>query len=51
MRVAEGRRRPEMDRRWSPEVERVILEIVSRTGSPKRASEEVGVAASTIHDC
>ena len=50
MRVAEGRRRPEMDRRWSPEVERVILEIVSRTGSPKRASEEVGVAASTIHD-
>ena len=50
MRVAEGRRRPEMDRRWSPEVERVILEIVSRTGSPKRASDEVGVSASTIHD-
>lgn len=50
LRFAEGRRRPEMDRRWSPEVEGAVLEIVSRTGSPKRASEEVGVSASTIHD-
>ena len=50
LRCAEGRRRPEMDRRWSPEVEQAVLEIVSRTGSPKRAAEEVGIGASTIHD-
>lgn len=49
-RFEEGRRRPEMDRRWSPEVEDAVLEVVSRTGSPKRASEEVGVSVSTIHD-
>lgn len=49
-RFEEGRRRPEMDRRWSPEVEDAALEVVSRTGSPKRASEEVGVSVSTIHD-
>lgn len=49
-RFEEGRRRPDLDRRWSPEVEDAVLEIVSRTGSPKRASEEVGVSASTIHD-
>lgn len=50
LRFEEGRRRPEMDRRWSPEVEAAVLEIVARTGSPKRASEEVGVSVSTIHD-
>ncbi|HEY6554204.1 MAG TPA: hypothetical protein VI669_12680 [Vicinamibacteria bacterium] len=49
-RFEEGRRRPDLDRRWSPEVEAAVLEIVARTGSPKRASEEVGVSVSTIHD-
>lgn len=44
------RRRPDMDRRWSPEVEAAVLEVIGRTGSPKRASEEVGVGVSTIHD-
>lgn len=39
-----------MDRRWSPEVEAAVLEVIGRTGSPKRASEEVGVGVSTIHD-
>lgn len=50
LRFEEGRRRPEMDRRWSPEVEDAVLEVISRTGSPKRAAEEIGVSASTIHD-
>lgn len=50
LRFADGRRRPELDRRWSPEVEDAVLEIIGRTGSPKRAAEEVGVSASTIHD-
>ena len=50
LRFEEGRRRPEMDRRWSPMVEDAVLEVISRTGSPKRAAEEVGVSASTIHD-
>ena len=50
LRFAEGRRRPELDRRWSPEVEDAVLEIIGRTGSPKRAAEEVGVSTSTIHD-
>lgn len=49
-RFEEGRRRPELDRRWSPEVEAAVLEVVARTGSPKRASEEVGVSVSCIHD-
>jgi hypothetical protein len=43
-------RRPDRDRRWSPEVEERVLDVIARTGSPKRASELVGVAASTIHD-
>lgn len=43
-------RRPDRDRRWSPEVEERVLDVVARTGSPKKASELVGVAASTIHD-
>lgn len=50
LRFADGRRRPELDRRWSPEVEDAVLEIIGRTGSPKRAAEEVGVSTSTIHD-
>ena len=50
LRFADGRRRPELDRRWSPEVEDAVLEIIGRTGSPKRATEEVGVSTSTIHD-
>jgi hypothetical protein len=49
-RFEDGRRRPDLDRRWSPEVEDAVLEVVARTGSPKRASEEVGVSVSTIHD-
>lgn len=43
-------RRPEMDRRWTPEVEERVLDVIARTGSPKQASEAVGVSASTIHD-
>jgi hypothetical protein len=50
LRFADGRRRPELDRRWSPEVEDAVLEIIGRTGSPKRAAEEVGVSTSTIQD-
>lgn len=54
---AEGRaverreaRRPEMDRKWSPAVEARVLDVVAKTGSPKRAGEAVGVSAATIHD-
>ena len=43
-------RRPAMDRRWSPAIEAKVLDIVSRTGSPKRAAEAVGVSVATIHD-
>jgi hypothetical protein len=43
-------RRPEMDRKWSAEIEPTILEIIARTGSPKMASEAVGISAGTIHD-
>lgn len=43
-------RRPEKDRRWSPAVEARVLDIVARTGSPKMASEAVGVSVATIHD-
>lgn len=43
-------RRPEMDRRWTPEVEEQVLDLIAKTGSPKQASEAVGVSASTIHD-
>jgi len=43
-------RRPAMDRRWSPAVEAKVLDIVARTGSPKRAAEAVGVSVATIHD-
>lgn len=43
-------RRPEKDRRWSPAIEAKILDVIARTGSPKRASEAVGVSTATIHD-
>lgn len=43
-------RRPAMDRRWTPAIEARVLEIVSRTGSPKMASEATGVSVATIHD-
>jgi len=43
-------RRPAMDRRWTPAIEAKVLDIVARTGSPKRASEATGVATATIHD-
>lgn len=43
-------RRPAMDRRWTPAVEARVLDIVARTGSPKRASEATGVSTATIHD-
>jgi len=39
-----------MDRRWSPTVEAKVLDVVARTGSPKMASEAVGVSVATIHD-
>ena len=44
-----GRRRPEMDRKWGPEVADAVLEVVANTGSPKRAAEEIGVSTSLIH--
>ena len=43
-------RRPSMDRRWSPAIEARVLDIVSRTGSPKMAAEATGVSVATIHD-
>jgi hypothetical protein len=43
-------RRPAMDRRWSPAIEAKVLDIVSRTGSPKMAAEATGVSVATIHD-
>lgn len=43
-------RRPEKGRRWSSSIEARVLDIVSRTGSPKMASEAVGVSVATIHD-
>lgn len=49
-RLDPARRRPEMDRRWTPEVEAAVLDVIGRTGSPKRASEEVGISTSAIHD-
>ncbi len=51
-RLAESRdvRRPELDRRWTPAIEEQLLEIVSRTGSPKMASQQIGVSVATIHD-
>lgn len=49
-RLDPARRRPEMDLRWTPEVEAAVLEVIGRTGSPKRASEEVGISTSAIHD-
>ena len=42
-------RRPEMDRKWSPELADAVLEIIASTGSPKRAAEELGISASLIH--
>ncbi len=43
-------RRPEMDRKWTPEVAERVLQVVAKTGSPKKAGEATGVAASTIAD-
>lgn len=43
-------RRPAMDRRWTPTVEARVLDIVAKTGSPKKAAELVGVSVATIHD-
>lgn len=43
-------RRPEMDRRWSKSVENLVLDIVGKTGSPKKAAEAAGISTATIHD-
>jgi hypothetical protein len=43
-------RRPELDRRWTPAIEEKVLEIVAKTGSPKMASQHIGVSVATIHD-
>lgn len=43
-------RRPERDRRWSPAIEDRVLDIVAKTGSPKMASQAVGISVATIHD-
>lgn len=43
-------RRPALDRRWSSAIEAKVLDIIARTGSPKRAAEAVGVGVATIHD-
>ena len=43
-------RRPTMDRKWTPAVEAKVLDVVSRTGSPKMAAEATGVSVATIHD-
>lgn len=43
-------RRPQMDRKWTPEISELVIQIVAKTGSPKRAAEATGVSASTIHD-
>jgi hypothetical protein len=39
-----------MDRRWSPAIEDIVLDIVAKTGSPKKAAEVAGVSTATIHD-
>jgi hypothetical protein len=51
-RSAESRdvRRPELDRRWSAEIEFMVLDIVAKTGSPKMAAEHIGISVATIHD-
>ncbi|MQW64883.1 hypothetical protein GHK33_20250 [Sinorhizobium meliloti] len=49
-RLEDGRRRPERDRTWSTEVSERVLEVIARTGSPKKAAEATGISASTIHD-
>jgi len=43
-------RRPAMDRRWTPAIAERVLDIVSKTGSPKMASKATGVSVATIHD-
>lgn len=43
-------RRPAMDRRWTPAIAERVLDIVSKTGSPKMASKATGVLVATIHD-
>jgi hypothetical protein len=43
-------RRPELDRRWSSEIEITVLDIVAKTGSPKMAAEHIGISVATIHD-
>lgn len=42
-------RRPRPDLVWSHAVAERVLEVVAETGSPKLASQEVGVHVSTIH--
>jgi hypothetical protein len=51
-RSAESRdvRRPELDRKWSAEIEIMVLDIVAKTGSPKMAAEHLGISVATIHD-
>ena len=43
-------RRPELDRKWSAQIEEMVLDIVARTGSPKLAAETIGISVATIHD-
>lgn len=43
-------RRPAMDRRWTPAIAERVLDIVSKTGSPKMAAKATGVSVATIHD-
>ena len=43
-------RRPDMDRKWSPTIEEAVLDVVSRTGSPKMAAEQLGISVATVHD-
>lgn len=48
--MREFSRRPDMDRRWNADVERVVLDIISKTGSLTKAAQEIGISASTIAD-
>jgi hypothetical protein len=46
----EVRRRPEMDRKWTPRIEEAILDVIAKTGSPRAASKLTNVSESTISD-
>jgi hypothetical protein len=50
LRSEADRRRPEKDRVWTAELSEQVLEVVARTGSPKKAAELLGISASMIHD-